>query len=39
MNLLSKLSRSPLATSLLVSTIVFLGIVGLRITGSLESLE
>jgi adenylate cyclase len=36
---LSKLSRSPLATSLLVGAIVFFGIVGLRSTGSLESLE
>ena len=39
MNPLSKLFQSPLATSLFVGAIVFLGIVGLRSTGSLESLE
>jgi adenylate cyclase len=39
MNPISKLFRSPLATSLFVGTIVFVGIVGLRSTGSLESLE
>jgi len=39
MNSLSKLFKSPLATSLLVGAIVFLGIIGLRSSGSLESLE
>ena len=39
MKSLSKLSKSPLATSLFVGIIVFLGIVGLRSAGSLESLE
>ncbi len=39
MNPLSKVFRSPLATSLFIGTIVSLGIVGLRSTGSLESLE
>lgn len=39
MNPVSKVFRSPLATSLFIGTIVFLGIVGLRNTGSLESLE
>lgn len=39
MNPVPKLFRSPLATSLLVGTIVFFAILGLRATGSLESLE
>jgi adenylate cyclase len=39
MNPVPKLFQSPLATSLFVGTIVFLGIVGLRSSGSLESLE
>jgi adenylate cyclase len=39
MNPVSKLFQSPLVTSLFVGTVVFLGIVGLRSTGSLESLE
>ena len=39
MNPVSKLFQSPLATSLFVGAFVFLGIVGLRSTGSLESLE
>ena len=39
MNPVSKLFRSSLATSLFIGAIVFLGIVGLRNTGSLESLE
>ncbi len=34
-----KFLRSPLAASLLVSTLVFLSIIGLRGTGALESLE
>jgi len=39
MNPISKLFQSPLTTSLFVGVIVFLGVVGLRSTGSLESLE
>lgn len=39
MKSLSKLSKSPFATSLFVGIIVFLGIVGLRSAGSLEPLE
>ena len=39
MNPVSRLFRSSLATSLFIGAIVFLGIVGLRNTGSLESLE
>ncbi len=39
MNLAPKLFRSPFLTSLFVGTLVFFGIVGLRSTGSLESLE
>lgn len=39
MNPLSKFLQSPLATSLVVGMIVFLAIVGLRGTGSFESLE
>src|SRR5262245_29166548 len=31
--------RSPLVVSLLVSALVFLGVIGLRRTGSLEALE
>ncbi len=39
MNPVSKLFRFPVATSLFIGTLVFLGIVGIRSTGSLESLE
>ena len=39
MNPVSKLFRSPLLTSLFVGTLVFFGVIGLRSTGSLESLE
>ena len=39
MNPVSRLFRSSLLTSLFVGTLVFFGIIGLRSTGSLESLE
>jgi len=39
MNLASKLFQSPLAISLFVGMVVFLCVIGLRGTGSLESLE
>ncbi len=39
MNPVSKLFRFPLATSLSIGTLVFLGIVGIRSLGSFESLE
>ena len=39
MNPVSKLFQSPLVTSLFVGTVVFFGVIGLRSTGSLESLE
>jgi adenylate cyclase len=39
MRFLGRLIRSPVAASIVASTLVFLGIIGLRRAGSLESLE